>query len=84
MQALASSSPNKSLPPVPFLCGTEDPLLDDTLLMSMKRMIAGGEAVVKSYPGAPHGFTTSPALEVAQEAAAVTSEFVNEKLEAKV
>jgi len=44
------------LPHALFLCGTEDPLLDDTIYMSMKWMCAGGEAIVKIYPGAPHGF----------------------------
>jgi acetyl esterase/lipase len=82
MQALASSSPHQSLPPALFLCGTEDPLLDDTLLMSMKWMIAGGEAVVKIYPGAPHGFTVFPGLKVAEEAAEVSIQFVEEKLKA--
>jgi acetyl esterase/lipase len=81
MQALASSSPNKSLPPALFLCGTDDPLLDDTLLMSMKWMIAGGEAVVKIYPGAPHGFTAFSGIKVSEEAAAVTVQFGQEKLE---
>lgn len=81
MQALASSSPNKSLPPALFLCGTDDPLLDDTVLMSMKWMIAGGEAVVKIYPGAPHGFTAFPGIKVSEEAAAVTVQFLQEKLE---
>jgi acetyl esterase/lipase len=83
MRALASSSPNKSLPPALFLCGTEDALLDDTLLMSMKWMIAGGEAVVKIYPGAPHGFTTFPS-KAAEEAAEVTTQFMQEKLEAVI
>ncbi len=80
MQALALSSPNQSLPPALFLCGTEDALLDDTLLMSIKWMIVGGEAVVKIYPGAPHGFTVFPGVKVTEEAAAVTVEFVQEKL----
>lgn len=83
MQALASSSPDKALPPALFLCRTEDPLLDDTLLMSMKWMIAGGDAVVKIYPGAPHAFTLLPGV-AAEEAAAVSIQFVREKLEAKV
>lgn len=84
MQALASSLPGKSLPPALFLCGTEEMLLDDTLLMSMKWMIAGGEAVVKIYPGAPHGFTVLPGAKVAEEAAEVITRFVREKLEARV
>ncbi|MCJ1243114.1 hypothetical protein MMC30_000311 [Trapelia coarctata] len=83
MKALAASSPDLSLPPALFLCGTEDALLDDTLLMSMKWMIAGGETVVKLYPGSPHGFTIFPG-KVAEEAAAVTFQFVHEKLAASL
>ncbi|KAJ5779810.1 hypothetical protein N7457_007530 [Penicillium paradoxum] len=70
----------RSLPPALFLCGTEDPLLDDTILMSSKWSIAGGEAIVKIYPGATHGFTGFPGLPVADEANAVTLEFLQEKL----
>src|SRR5690606_21455131 len=44
MKALASAK--GSFPPALFLCGTEDPLLDDTIMMSTKWMIAGGEAIV--------------------------------------
>lgn len=50
----------KRLPSALFTCGTEDPLLDDTTMMSVKWMVAAGEAVVKIYPGAPHGFTLFP------------------------
>lgn len=82
MEALASSSLSRSLPPALFLCGTEDALLSGTLLMNMKWMIAGGEAVVKIYPGAPHGFTVFPGIKVAEEAAAVTIQFVLGKLAA--
>lgn len=57
LQALVAAAPTGSLPPALFLCGTEDPLLDDTILMSSKWSIAGGEAIVKIYPGATHGFT---------------------------
>ncbi|KAI9713397.1 MAG: hypothetical protein M1828_001431 [Chrysothrix sp. TS-e1954] len=57
---LVSGSPHKSLPPALFACGTEDPLLDDTLMMSIKWQMAGAEAMVKIYPGAPHGFTLFP------------------------
>lgn len=48
------------LPPAFFTCGTEDPLIEDTTLMSVKWMTAAGEAVVKIYTGAPHGFTLFP------------------------
>lgn len=45
-----------SLPPAFFTCGTEDPLLDDSVFMSVKWMMAGGEAIIRVYPGSPHGF----------------------------
>lgn len=44
------------LPPALFTCGTEDPLLDDSVLMSAKWGIAGGDATLRIYNGAPHGF----------------------------
>ncbi|KIV91419.1 hypothetical protein PV10_05961 [Exophiala mesophila] len=48
------------LPPALYTCGTEDCLLDDTLFMSTKWLAAGGEAVVKIIPGAPHGYIMFP------------------------
>jgi acetyl esterase/lipase len=48
------------LPPALFTCGTEDCLLDDTMFMSVKWLMAGGEAVVKIIPGAPHGYIMFP------------------------
>ncbi|EXJ79683.1 hypothetical protein A1O3_07964 [Capronia epimyces CBS 606.96] len=48
------------LPPALFTCGTEDCLLDDTVFMSTKWLMAGGEAIVKIVPGAPHGFIFFP------------------------
>ncbi|KAK0100410.1 hypothetical protein ONS95_008360 [Cadophora gregata] len=44
------------LPSALFTIGTEDPLVDDTVVMSVKWMMFGGEAIVKVYPGACHGF----------------------------
>ncbi|KAK4867691.1 hypothetical protein LT330_001201 [Penicillium expansum] len=80
LKALVAASPIGSLPPALFLCGTEDPLLDDTILMSSKWSIAGGEAIVKIYPGATHGFTVVPGLPVADEANALALHFMQEKL----
>lgn len=80
MQALALSSPHKSLPPALFQCGTQDPLLDDTLMMGLKWMAAGGEAIVKLYPGAAHGFTLMAQLPVSIEAEEVQRRFLNEKM----
>jgi acetyl esterase/lipase len=45
------------IPKALFTCGAADPLLDDTVMMGCKWLMAGGEAVVKIYEGAPHGFT---------------------------
>ncbi|KIW09308.1 uncharacterized protein PV09_00223 [Verruconis gallopava] len=44
------------LPRALFTVGTEDPLLDDSVFMAAKWQIAGGEGILKVYPGAPHGF----------------------------
>ena len=82
MRALASSSPQKALPPALFMCGTEDPLVDDTLLMGAKWMVTGSESVVKIFPGAAHGFNLFPGIEVAEEANAVAVQFVKAKLSA--
>ncbi|KAI5460571.1 alpha/beta hydrolase fold-3 domain-containing protein [Mariannaea sp. PMI_226] len=76
------SSVQGSLPPALFLCGTEDPLLDDTILMSTKWMMTGSEAIVKIYPGVPHAFTTFPGFKPGQEAIAIALQFAKEKLEA--
>ncbi|KAF9869705.1 hypothetical protein CkaCkLH20_12748 [Colletotrichum karsti] len=46
------------LPPAIFTVGTEDCLMDDTILMSAKYMMAGGEATVKVVPGAAHAYIT--------------------------
>jgi acetyl esterase/lipase len=44
------------LPSTLFTCGTEDPLLDDSVMMGTRWMMYGGETYVKIYTGAPHGF----------------------------
>lgn len=48
------------LPSALFTCGTEDPLLDDSVLMGTRWMMAGGVAFVKIYTGAPHAFVGFP------------------------
>jgi acetyl esterase/lipase len=70
------------LPGALFTCGTEDPLLDDSVMMSTKWMMAGGEAIVKIYPGAPHGFIAFPpaALNEAGEALQDTQTYIRERL----
>jgi acetyl esterase/lipase len=44
------------LPKALFTCGTADCLLDDTVMMGTKYLMAGGEAIVKIYEGGCHGF----------------------------
>lgn len=57
LRALAEASEHKKLPTTLFACGTEDPLLDDTVYFGAKWLMSGGEAVIKVYPGAAHGFS---------------------------
>ncbi|KAL9074513.1 MAG: hypothetical protein Q9157_004372 [Trypethelium eluteriae] len=44
------------LPAALFTVGTEDCLRDDSVFMGAKWRMSGAEAVVKIYPGCPHGF----------------------------
>lgn len=48
------------LPPALFTVGTEDCLLEDSVFMSARWMMAGKEAVLKIYPGSPHGYILFP------------------------
>ncbi|KAI4086928.1 MAG: hypothetical protein LQ339_008981 [Xanthoria mediterranea] len=48
------------LPPAMFTCGTEDCLLDDTVMMAARWQMNGGTAVVRILPGAPHAYTLFP------------------------
>lgn len=70
------------LPPALFLCGTEDCLLEDTVLMSARWQMAGGEAVMRLFPGAPHEFAIVPRAEVecAVEGLKVMKAFLEEKV----
>lgn len=70
------------LPSVLFECGTEDCLLEDTVLMALRWQMAGGEAVVKLYPGAPHGFLAlaPEAVKNAREGLEAIGEFLRNKV----
>lgn len=48
------------LPLALFLCGTEDCLLEDTVMMAARWQMAGGQCVMRLFAGAPHGFTAFP------------------------
>jgi len=70
------------LPPALFTCGSDDALIEDSVFMSAKWMMAGGEACLKVYPGAPHAFILfEPEV---SEAAAEAREDIREFLTAKV
>ena len=66
------------LPPALFVCGTEDLLLEDTVMMATRWQMAGAETVVRIFPGAPHGFTAFPPEQVdyARESSEVVREFL--------
>jgi acetyl esterase/lipase len=72
----------KKLPPALFTCGSEDPLLDDTLFMGAKWLAWGNEAVVKVYNGAPHGFLMFPpgTIDSVDAGLGDTVQFVKEKM----
>ncbi|KAI0487278.1 acetyl esterase [Xylaria cf. heliscus] len=79
LRALAASTPTGRLPPALFLCGTNDPLLDDTLLMGVKWLASGSEAVIKIFPGAPHVFNGGQ-LDIAKESFGYEAEFLLGKM----
>jgi acetyl esterase/lipase len=66
------------LPSALFTCGTDDPLLDDSVNMGTKWMMFGGDAIVKIYPGCPHTFIRFPAniLEEAGKALMDTKTYI--------
>lgn len=70
------------LPPALFTCGTEDCLLDDSVMMATKWQMSGGEGILKIFPGAPHGFILFPpdASESAKEGLAIVGEFLRGRL----
>lgn len=60
LAGLARQTPAGKLPPALFTVGTYDILLDDTMFMATKWLMTRSEAIIKIYPGAPHGFTLFP------------------------
>lgn len=68
------------MPKALFTCGTEDSLLDDSVMMGTKWQMAGAEAVVKIYEGACHAFIGFPpsVSEEAGRALADTKTFIEE------
>jgi acetyl esterase/lipase len=80
--ATGAISGNVKLPPALFLSGTRDAILDDTVLMSFRYQVAGGEAHVKFVEGAPHAFLLFPAdrFEMVARGRAILTEFLQEKM----
>jgi len=66
------------LPPALFTCGTEDCLLEDTVMMALRWQMAGNEATTRLFPGAPHAFSLFSAEELpaSRECREVTNEFL--------
>jgi acetyl esterase len=48
------------MPPALFTIGTSDALLDDSLFMNARWVVAGNQAELAVYPGGAHGFTSFP------------------------
>ena len=48
------------MPPAIFTCGTEDPLLDDSLFMEARWRQAGHVTELRIWEEAPHGFVSFP------------------------
>lgn len=70
------------LPSAIFVCGSLDPLLDDTIFMASKWQISGAETIAKIYPGAPHGFTFFPSESCEETVRALNDikQYVNERI----
>ncbi len=71
---------NMKLPPALFTCGTEDCLLEDTVMMAVRWQMAGAEAVTKLFPGAAHGFIAFEKAESAIEGRKCMEQFLKEKV----
>jgi acetyl esterase len=73
----------KGLTSALFLVGTEDGLLDDTVLMHFRWVNGGNHAVLKFVPGAPHGFMTfdgtNPGMPVVAEGWKIMVDYINER-----
>lgn len=69
------------LPPAVLLCGTIDPLIDDSKLMAERWAAANGNASLAVVPDAPHAFNRFP-TRVASRTNAFVRSWINERLAA--
>jgi acetyl esterase len=67
------------MPPAIFTCGTQDPLLDDTLFMEARWRAAGHRTELRLWPEAPHGFVSLP-MTVADAALDAEHDFLRRTL----
>ena len=67
------------MPPAIFTCGTEDPLLDDSLFMEARWRQAGHATELRIWEEAPHGFVSFP-MSVGDAALAAEHEFLRRTL----
>lgn len=70
----------KNMPPALFLCGTEDPLVDDSVFMATRWSQAGNQTEICLIPGAWHAFTIIPSGEITQEGLAEIISFSRKHL----
>ena len=67
------------LPPALFIVGTQDPLLDDSVLLASRWAAAGNGTELVVVPGAAHGFAGAP-TGVGSEARERTDRFIAEQI----
>jgi acetyl esterase len=67
------------LPPALFTIGTWDPLVDDTLFMASRWLVAGNTTELAVYPGGIHAFDSFP-IAIAEEARAQMHQFVRDAI----
>lgn len=69
------------MPPALFLCGTNDPLVDDSTFMAARWSLAGNQADLCLVPEAWHAFTLVPSGEVTQEGLGMIVSFLERYLD---
>ena len=82
-QALSIDDPSFSplygrlhdMPPALFTIGTSDPLVDDTLFMATRWLVAGNDTELAVYPGGVHAIDSFP-ITIAQQARRRMHQFI--------